>query len=256
MTVFTVGQNGNRRMCAPAWIYAIDCIIAYFGGGIVLIWVRYSLGRSVDANRDHFRVAMLEEENRQLQRNVDSLRNQQDMNMIEMGIVAAALRPILEMETRNSSVEEIRGMAPYIVVAVQKGNNIGPLEQRMIKEFFNCNAIDEQQANLVVAIRGFISNGKSRNTAAGELEPDTCPICLEAIHNGQEAIQFPFCEHVFHNNCFFPHFKTQKTCACCRGNFAENLIEAIKRGKANPTSRQSNQPTEDGIGGFFSRLFS
>jgi E3 ubiquitin-protein ligase RNF115/126 len=47
------------------------------------------------------------------------------------------------------------------------------------------------------------------------LEPPSCPVCIDEISIGNEAMFMP-CGHIFHPNCLKPWLKDNNTCPICR----------------------------------------
>lgn len=50
----------------------------------------------------------------------------------------------------------------------------------------------------------------------------TCPICLDDCNVGDQCIELPKCNHVYHSTCIFEWFKEARTCPTCRIDLDKN----------------------------------
>ena len=58
---------------------------------------------------------------------------------------------------------------------------------------------------------------------------DSCPICLEIYHLGQETHALP-CGHTYHRPCIRTWFAKQSTCPVCRDSLLANVQNPIMMG--------------------------
>lgn len=54
----------------------------------------------------------------------------------------------------------------------------------------------------------------------GELNDQSCSICMEKFKRGEEYIFLP-CEHIFHKDCITESFKHDSRCPICRKDYGK-----------------------------------
>jgi hypothetical protein len=52
-------------------------------------------------------------------------------------------------------------------------------------------------------------------------EEETCPICLDTLHNHEQTGLLVACAHVFHSHCIQEWMKNSKQCPMCRTNIRD-----------------------------------
>lgn len=64
-------------------------------------------------------------------------------------------------------------------------------------------------------------------------EDTCCAVCMDDFQEHTRVLNFPICEHIFHESCIMEWLKTRSTCPMCRQGVRSSLYQKIQQANQN-----------------------
>ncbi|KAK8671211.1 hypothetical protein V6N13_037813 [Hibiscus sabdariffa] len=126
----------------------------------------------------------------------------------------------MRIPVQPSKVEEVAASAFRLAVAARdRGSKVLRMRVKVeavvdeVPDFGNDDTDDDENEDEETATAATAAENLARVMVEGSGKD--CPICLEELAEGSEAVCMP-CLHVFHDPCIEAWLNKKKRCPCCR----------------------------------------